>query len=55
MNKQDVPEKARLESEKLVKELRAKNASSPANSAVTEQSYQRLQRLIERKIISLSR
>jgi hypothetical protein len=54
MTKRDIAEHAREQSTKVVNQLRQENADKPAAKYVTDKDYERLQRLLARKIVSYS-
>ncbi len=55
MTKDEIREAAKEESARLVEDLRRKNARSAAGDLISKESYERLQKLAERKIMSIAR
>jgi len=54
VTKQEVQEHARQESRRVVDELKKENAQKPAAGLVPQAAYDRLQKLLEQKIVRYS-
>lgn len=54
MTKEQIQDHAQKESRRVVDELRRENARTPTSGSVPEDAYERLQRLLARKIVGYS-